>query len=205
MPRPVARRVEAAHALARAAAQRDGVADGGGQFGMHGRHCGAGARDAFEVGGHRRDLADARPRGGFAGVAPGRRGGDGGVAREARGELRQPAGRGLRVGGEHDHVGIAARGERFIEVRDVADHALAARVVRLQRRACDPGFDDRVAARASARIVGEPHAGAGRRTRVECGEAGVEAVVVDAHRQHDDGQRGRRTRGGLAHLACGVL
>ena len=97
-----------------------------GSSGMQRRHRGAGAREAFGIVGHRGDLADARPRGGFAGVAPGRRG-----ARSRRRARRQAAscasqpGAGMRIGREHDDIGIAAGRQHFVQVRDFADAALA--------------------------------------------------------------------------------
>jgi hypothetical protein len=180
--------------LPRATAQQHGVSDGGRQFRMRGRHRGAGARDAFEVGGQRGDLADAGPCGHFAGVAPwgGRR--DRRIARQARGELREPTGRGLRIGREDDDIRIAAGVEHFVEMRDVADHALPARVVGFHRRPREPGLDDGVFARTGARVVSEPHARPRLRAGVDGGQARIERAIVDRYGQDDDGRQVQESR-----------
>src|SRR3546814_6056601 len=69
-----------------------------------------------------------------------------------------------------------------------ADRTRAPGVAGSQRRATDPAFDDRVAARPGLRVVGQPHPRAGGRARVEGGQAGIERVIVDADRQQHDGQ-----------------
>src|SRR3546814_3476258 len=73
--------------------------------------------------------------------------------------------------------------EHLVQVRDLPDPALAPGVVGAQRRAFDPAFDDRVAARPGLRVVGQPDPRAGGRDRDEGGQAGIERVIVDAERQ----------------------
>ncbi len=161
---------------------------------------------AFDVVGRRGDLADARPGGGFAGIAPGRGGGDGGIARPGR----RPAAAASRAAAaasrrQHHHVGVAAGAQHFVQVRDLADAALAGACSR-------PAARVRVSQRSMmARPRGPAWASSasqtrvpGRRAGIQRGQAGVERVVVGADRhQRRWAARWRAARRSLA--SCGAV
>ena len=77
------RLIQTTHALAGTAANQHGVSHCRGQFRMLRRQLCAGTREARWRLVDGDDLADARPAGGFAGIAPGRGGGDGGITHQA--------------------------------------------------------------------------------------------------------------------------